>query len=164
MIRPAILLLVSCLVLHAPEVHAGVFSRAADAVVRLALRRGSRRTGREVAETAASRAVQVTAKRSVAAKAAGTALDVLERHPRTLTAVTGVGTVLLLRESLFGPSGESTGQPGFVDRVLDRLQRPLAVLTAVLGTVLALWGGVRIWGAWKREKSRIRAVQRPPIP
>jgi hypothetical protein len=102
-------------------------------------------------------------------KAPKTILDLLEEHPRVLYTTAGVASFIAVKDQLLGnvqivtdENGviQSIKKPGFFERIwsktADKFSAPLAAIIWIAGLILLGWGGVKLWGTFRVEKTKVR--------
>lgn len=104
-------------------------------------------------------------------KAPGRTLELLERNPNVLRTGALVGLFLANQERILGGAEVITDangnvsvveKPGFVERLWKQTAQttPISVLFWVMGLILCGWGAVKIWGAYRVEKAKVRHQER----
>jgi hypothetical protein len=93
----------------------------------------------------------------------------LERHPKVLLTAAGVATVVAMKDEIIGTTQlalDAAGnpiavaKPGFVERLIGQPVRQATNLAGmVLAGILAGWGAIHLWGAWRLRLARVRVAQ-----
>jgi hypothetical protein len=101
--------------------------------------------------------------------APGRVIDYLEKHPKVFLTTVGVTTLVALKDDAFGKDetitinsdgSTTTIKRGFVERLLDRFQKPLFTVLFLLAAIVACWGAVKIWGCYRRERVRVALAEK----
>jgi hypothetical protein len=91
-------------------------------------------------------------------------IDYMETHPTVFKSAAGVATLLAIKDDMFGKDEEVTIGPdgkktirkrGFLERILERFQQPVSAILVVIAVIVALWGAVKIWGCYRRERVKV---------
>ena len=91
-------------------------------------------------------------------------IDYIEKHPKVFLTATGVATFVALKDEILGTDEEVTIDPdgertvrrrGFIERILNQFRRPIVTILSVVAVILAFWGGVKVWGAYRIQKLKV---------
>ena len=110
--------------------------------------------------------------------APGRVIDHMEKHPKVFMTAAGIATLVALKDDVLGTDEETTTNPdgstttrkrGFVERILDRFQKPVSAVLVVLAVIVGCWGAVKIWGCYRRERVKVALAEKsltdaPQIP
>jgi len=93
----------------------------------------------------------------------------LERHPKILLTTAGVVTVVALKDEIVGTTQlaiDAAGnpiavaRPGFVERLVgEPVRNATNLLGVVAASILAGWGAIQLWAAWRLRALRVRVQQ-----
>lgn len=95
-------------------------------------------------------------------------LDYMEEHPKIFGTAAGIATLVALKDEVLGKDEEVVNNPdgsttvrkrGIVERIIDRFHTPLNAIIVVLAVIIGGWGGIKLWGAYCREKVRVLKVE-----
>jgi len=92
------------------------------------------------------------------------AIEILEKHPKVLATTAGVTTFIALREDILGSEEEintSNGnvlvrKRGIIERLAGEFKTPISNIFFLIGIIIFLWGILKIWGVYRREKIKIK--------
>ena len=103
------------------------------------------------------------------AKSPARVASYLERHPKILLTTAGVVTVVALKDEIVGTTQlalDAAGnpiavaKPGFIERLVgEPVRNATNLLGVVAASILAGWGAIQLWGAWRMRAVRVRVAQ-----
>jgi hypothetical protein len=124
---------------------------------------------RHADEIAKLPAAQRTGVMQALAKSPARIASYLERHPKILLTTAGVMTVVALKDEIVGTTQlalDAAGnpiavvKPGFIERLVgEPVRNATNLLGVVAASILAGWGAIQLWGAWRVRAMRVRVAQ-----
>lgn len=100
-------------------------------------------------------------------------IEYMEKHSRVFGTAAGIATLVTLKDEVLGkdeeviinPDGSKvTRKRGIIERlldsILDKFNTPLLAIFVMVAIVVGGLGGVKIWGAFQRERARITRAEK----
>lgn len=96
------------------------------------------------------------------------AIGYMEKHPKVFLTASGIATLVALKDEVLGtgeeiiinPDGSKTiRKHGFIERLMDRFQTPLAAVLVVVAVIVGGWGAIKLWGVYRRERVRVQRAE-----